>query len=360
VPRHGVAIWDDAGSEKPMTDDAEALEAELLGGELHLTLEEAAAGAGVSAAQAQLLWRALGFAAVDPSERKFTDSDRDALSRLRQLVTDAAAEDEFGIGLIRALGHHMSRLVSWQVIAIEENMAGPVGSGSEQAARGAVAFMSQRLDDLDQLVLYAWRRHLASVTGWRLARLDEDTRRFSLTVGFADMVSYTRLSQQLGAAELARLVARFESVSADVVLRNAGRVVKTVGDELLFVADTPERGANIAIELAEAMAADEVLPEVRVGLATGEVVSRLGDVFGPTVNVASRLTALASPGTVLVDTTTASAVDGSPAFTVVAHQARAVRGLGLVTPSLLRRAASPARERPEGPDDVPPSPPRHG
>jgi adenylate cyclase len=201
-----------------MNDDAEGREGRLLGGEQHLTLDEAAAAAGVSHAQARLLWRALGLAGVDRRERKFTDADRDALARLRRLVADADADDEFGVGLARALGHHMSRLVSWHVIAIDEHMAAAGEGGSEEGARRAVAFITEHLDDLDQLVLYAWRRHLAAVTGWRLARLDEDTRRFTLTVGFADLVSYTRISQQMGAGELARFVARFESVSSDVVL----------------------------------------------------------------------------------------------------------------------------------------------
>jgi adenylate cyclase len=334
------------------TDDAAALENELLGGEPHLTMEQAAAGAGASVDQARLLWRALGFADVEAQTRSFTEADREALTRLRRLVTDAGADDEFGVGLIRALGHHMSRLVTWQVIALMDQVTESAGSGSEADARPAVAFLKEHLDDLDHLVRYAWRRHMAAVTGWRLARLDEDARRFSLTVGFADMVAYTRLSQQLQPSDLARLVARFESVSADVVSRNGGRVVKTVGDEVLFVADAAAQGAEIAMELAESMTADLVLPEVRVGLATGEVVSRLGDVFGPTVNVASRLTALASPGTVLVDATTAAMLNSSASFAVLPQQTRALRGLGEVTPSRLQRAAPTPSGQPERTPDV--------
>ena len=78
-----------------------------------------------------------------------------------------------------------------------------------------------------------------------------------------------------------------------------GRVIKTIGDEVLFVADDPVDAARIALGLVEAE--DEGFPEVRVGLAYGDVVSRLGDVFGPVVNIASRLTSLARPGRVLLD-----------------------------------------------------------
>ena len=119
-----------------------------------------------------------------------------------------------------------------------------------------------------------------------------------LSVGFADLVSYTRLSQRLEERELALLVDRF---GAPLVRRHrrrrGGRLVKTIGDEVLFVADTPAAAAMIGLELAEAMAEDPELPDVRVGIATGTVLTRMGDVFGSTVNLASRLTALAAPGT---------------------------------------------------------------
>jgi adenylate cyclase len=94
------------------------------------------------------------------------------------------------------------------------------------------------------------------------------------------------------------------------------------------------------------MAADAVLPQVRVGLATGEVVSRIGDLFGTPVNLASRLTALAAPGAVLTDTTTASALEGSAAFALAGQPPRSVAGLGRVTSSELRRAGDLSRSEP--------------
>ena len=72
------------------------------------------------------------------------------------------------------------------------------------------------------------------------------------------------------------------------------------GHEVLFVADSAGDAARIGLELAETMAEDPILPDVRVGIATGTVLTRMGDVFGRTVNLASRLTALAAPGTVMV------------------------------------------------------------
>jgi adenylate cyclase len=76
---------------------------------------------------------------------------------------------------------------------------------------------------------------------------------------------------------------------------------------------------------------------VRVGIATGTVLTRMGDVFGRTVNLASRLTALAQPGTVLVDRRTADAVERSGDFDLDVERTRAVRGMGLVRPGVVRR-----------------------
>ena len=106
-----------------------------------------------------------------------------------------------------------------------------------------------------------------------------------------------------------------------------GRLIKTIGDEVLFVADDPQAAARIALELVEAHDRDEGFPEVRVGLAYGGVLSRLGDVFGPVVNVAARLTSLARPGRVLVDRAMHDELAGATEeFRVKRSRTTAVRG----------------------------------
>lgn len=277
-----------------------ALDSALLGGPATISLERLAEASGMPPAVASLVWHALGFADCEPPGRLFSPLDAEGLALIARLTADAGGDEGLAVDLMRALGHHMSRLVTWQFVALAEQLAKP-GEEPEDGAARAVAFLSEHLEDLDRLVAYAGRRHLASVAKWMLSRGNEDALRIPLSVGFADMVSYTTMSQQLDAVGLARLVARFEAVSANVVLRQGGRVIKTVGDEVLFVADTPREAVEIAVDLTDAMAADPVLLDVRVGVATGPVVSRLGDVFGPTVNLANRLTAVAPPGTVLVD-----------------------------------------------------------
>ena len=123
----------------------------------------------------------------------------------------------------------------------------------------------------------------------------------SMAVGFADLVGFTSLTRHVSEDELAALVDRFEGIAADTIAELGGRVVKTVGDEVMFTADDPAVGAEIAVTLAERIGRDQALPELRVGVACGTVLSRLGDVYGEPVNIASRLTSAARPGSVLVD-----------------------------------------------------------
>ena len=157
-------------------------------------------------------------------------------------------------------------------------------------------------------------------------------------MGFADLVSYTSLSRQMNERTLAQMVQRFESRCAEIISIGGGRLVKTVGDEVLFNAETPEAGAQIALALSEAIAADDVLPESRVSVIWGRVLSRMGDIYGPTVNLAARLTGLADPGTILVDSVTAQALEAAEDYLLVPQPPRVVRGFGEVQPHLLLRA----------------------
>jgi adenylate cyclase len=190
-----------------------------------------------------------------------------------------------------------------------------------------------------------WRRHLAATVGWLAGAAGEGevATASPLTVGFADLVSYTRLSQRLEQHELGILVQRFEGLAADVVTAGGGRVVKTVGDEVLFIADDPAAGAVIGLSLSEQMAVDDVVPDVRVGLAHGQVLRSLGDVYGSTVNLASRLTALAQPGTVVTDPGTGELLAAQPDLVLVPQRVRQVRGFGLMRPLLIARAGPVSR-----------------
>jgi len=200
-------------------------------------------------------------------------------------------------------------------------------------------------DELEPLLVYAWRRHLAAA----IARMVTDAEPVETrpgvirSVGFADLVSFTSLVRRLSERQLAQMVQRFEALASDVVTAHGGRVIKTVGDEILFVAIGAAPAAAIALDLVASMSEDDVLPDVRVGMANGRVISRLGDVFGTTVNRASRLTAIARPRTVLVDDSIAAALASTSGFEMSGLRSRTLRGIGPVTPWVLRRAQESRR-----------------
>ncbi len=129
-------------------------------------------------------------------------------------------------------------------------------------------------------------------------------------MGFADLVGFTALAQQVTDAELAEVVDQFEHLAYDVVVAGGGRVVKMIGDEVMFLLDDPVAAAEIALGLADASRDASELSDVRVGLAMGPVLEREGDAFGPTVNLASRATGIAYPGTVVVSPEVRAALGG--------------------------------------------------
>jgi adenylate cyclase len=156
---------------------------------------------------------------------------------------------------------------------------------------------------MGRLLEYAWRRHLQAA--FRRAMLSFSRGELSggtveTTVGFADLVGFTLLSQELSDEALAEVVSRFEALAFDIVSSLGGQVVKVIGDEVMFVVRDAAEGARIALRLADAYADDELLSDVRVGLASGSVLAMEGDYYGPVVNLASRIVKIAIPGTVLV------------------------------------------------------------
>jgi adenylate cyclase len=217
------------------------------------------------------------------------------------------------------------------------------GRNLDQAARVAVAEANSLLPETEALVVYVWRRQLAAVARRTLSANDDESASGRLGVGFADLVGYTRLSRRLTEQQLAEIIERFEERASDIVAAGGGRVIKTVGDEILFVGKTAQVAGEIGLRLAEGMAADPIVPDVRVGVAFGTVLTRLGDVFGTTVNVASRLTAVARPGSVLVDGGMTAALATTSKYDLQPHwRGRRLRGVGQVDAAVLARADNQA------------------
>ncbi|MFI5085692.1 MAG: adenylate/guanylate cyclase domain-containing protein, partial [Actinomycetales bacterium] len=331
---------------------ARALEMELLGGERSLRRREVAAGAGVSLLSARKLWRAMGFPNLGDSEVAFTQADQEALTTVIDMVREGKLTEEAAISVTRAIGQMTDRMVVWQVEALVEDMVEEQGLSDADARKALVAQLPDLISPLEKMLVYSWRRQLNAGVQRLAVRAqaglesseegrdgDEDDAPLPLAraVGFADLVSYTSLSRRMNEKTLARLVQRFESKCAEIISVGGGRLVKTIGDEVLFIAETPAAGAEISLTLARTFSEDEVLPEARVSLVWGRILSRLGDIYGPTVNLAARLTALAEPGTVLIDSATAASLEHDDRFVLDHQPVQNVRGFGEIRPVILGR-----------------------
>jgi len=366
-----------AGGFSPAADDVEA---RLLGQPRSMRSREVSAKASVSILSARKFWHALGFPNVEDEDTIFTEADLLALRSMAALVRDGVFDEPTALGMTRAFARTTDRLAVWQVQLMAEAIGelpqqvgttgtperGEVDAGmgttldttrgmpDPATARAAAAKLADIADDLEPLLIYAWRRHLSAAISRMITDAEpiQDHPGVVRSVGFADLVSFTRLVRRLSERELARVVQRFEALASDVVTAHGGRVIKTVGDEVLFVAIGAAPAAAIALDLVEAMAEDDVLPDVRVGMASGRVISRLGDVFGTTVNRASRLTAVARPRTVLVDDAVAGSLASTSGFEMSALRRRTLRGIGPVTPWVLRRADQAGRRGMMGYDHV--------
>ena len=317
----------------------EDLERAILGDDPSYNAVEVASETGVTIEQAQRLWRALGFPDRG-SEIAFTDADLDAVSTLIGMVDGGVIDFDMAVNLTRAVGQTMARLADWEVATlvhrIQEMESGEGATGSR--ATSAIKMIEQMNVPFEQLLVYVWRRHLAAAVGriQALGAREEDLHTTQVTVGFADIVSFTALSNDLDQARIGDLVELFESRCADVVAGQRGRVIKSLGDSVLFVNDDPIAAYDTAEGIIRVIGRDPRMPDVRVGLASGSVVMRLGDVFGPPVNLAARLTNVARRNRIIVDQATADLLPGDQ-FESRRLTERPVRGFGLVEPVAVRR-----------------------
>ena len=309
---------------------------------VRLTPEQVTETTDIPLDLARRFWRALGFTDVDDDEAVFTDLDIEAVRLFQTMVAMDMVDVDSAVQMARVIGTSMAR------IAEAETAPGstPILTSSGDSVIDADQFARRAgtsLPAMGRLLEYVWRRHLGAAT--RRAMLTRTRRRDEgispvMAVGFADMVGFTLLSQHLDDAELGEVVLRFETLAHDTVVARGGRVVKMIGDEAMFVVQTAAGAAEIGLSLSEAYAGDQLLSDVRVALAFGPVLVQDGDFYGSVVNLASRLVAVANPGTVLISDELRSALEaeGATEFTARAIRSRTLKDIGRVQAWKLSRA----------------------
>lgn len=312
----------------------EDLSGVLLGGVPSLTRLQVAEQSGVPLEAAQAVWQAMGFADVEDHVLAFTPGDVAALRTAQDLLDLGVVDADTLLVMARAMGQGLSRLAEAQV-DVFRGLSG--GMTVEQALDAAVTAAGDVVPKLEQLVLFVWRRQFAAAALRSTAAARHDGMPV-MAVGFVDLVDFTRSTRGWDTSQLARILEHFER---DVSLRVAaagGRVVKTLGDGVLFVTDDARSAVRVALATVDAHEAHDELPSVRAGVALGPLLVRLGDVFGEPVNIASRLTDEARPGSLLVDDAVARELADDPSFALRTLHRRSVRGYRSLVPNLLRPA----------------------
>jgi adenylate cyclase len=333
--RHGAskAEIDAAAADEQLT--LLVLDRMLVPGRPHFDATEVSARSGVSEETAKMLWRALGFPDVADGDRVFTDESVEVLRLLNERSTTSmftTAEDiDSLVAQVRAIGAGLSRVAESLSDQIVEGIvaARAAGLDDEAVALGAADALDWKV--LAQLNDFALRVQVRAAVLRKLLTPQVGSGALpELTVGFVDLVGYTALSQELDGPELNALVARFESVTYDTVAQRGGRLVKTIGDEVMFVAEQPAVALQIALELTDRTHADEVLPRARSGVACGPALAREGDYYGAVVNLAHRLVEIARPQSVIVSAELATALADDDRFAFQRLRSRRIRGIGRV------------------------------
>lgn len=332
------------GEEPPSTVDAYT--DVLLGGFAQFSARDLASYADVSVEQAEDFWASMGFPVTDVDEVAYTLPDALAIKRWADAMHSGHIDQATARSLVRAHSHLADRLALWQVEALVEDAVRRQGLDDTSARMYVLENMKIGVHMLEEAFNHAWQRQLHAL----LARMEKEVsqrsgadthKRFPLTrsLGFVDMVSYTSTSTILG-DRLPELIDRFEDVTRSAVTRAGGRVVKMMGDAVLFIADELGTGLEVVTTLIDQLQADDEVLPVRASFVRGDVFSRSGDVFGPTVNLASRLAGIAPEGGILTDASTAAAITaghGGSGYSVESFPKAELRGVGRVQPFLISR-----------------------
>ena len=274
-----------------------------------LTVDEVAVLAGAPAEQVRQLLRAAGFAEPGPDDRVLPP-------RLPEVVqgTALAAElfgDEAVLGLVRVMGSAMARVADAMVSAFLLNVEARVHDAEmkELAVGRANAEATQLMTVVAPTLDVLLRQHvIAARRTYAVEEGDASVEVQPLAVCFLDVVGSTALARELSTAAFSALLQEFESAAVEEVSAVGGRVVKLIGDEVLFTARTAEAACAAARALVDSFDGRDGRLQLRGGLASGAVHLRDGDVFGPVVTLAARLVRVAPAGRVAVPA--ASCSDG--------------------------------------------------
>ncbi len=267
-----------------------------------ITADDVAAHSGLTSAEVLEVYRLLGIRLPGPDVPLLLPEETSVFDAL--LVDGDTFEEGEGDEILRMTGQALTgiaeSIVSVFVGGVEDRIEHVQRMSLRERTELTQATGEQAMG-FGRALAPLFRHHLRQAIVRQRASMGraQDRRLRTMTLGFVDLVGFTPLSALMSPGELVAFIRDFEARSWDVASRAGGRIVKVIGDEVMISALDVETGCEIVVGLIEEFATSEAQP--RAGLATGEVVSRLGDFFGPVVNLASRLVDQAVPGEVLAE-----------------------------------------------------------
>jgi adenylate cyclase len=303
---------------------------------------------GIDLELLQAIQRALGMPrADDPDAAILLRADSEAAARAKVFI-DMGLSREQVIAVTRVLGHGLEQTAEAMRQVVLEAVIQPGATELQlaQAYEGLVQQVSPLLGPLCEDVLRVQLRHTLETEAVSVAERAAGTvpGARNVTVAFADLVGFTRLGEAVLPEELENLASRLSNLAYDVVSPPA-RFIKTIGDAVMLVSTDPVALLRTALELLAASEKYDDFPQLRIGLASGYAVSRAGDWFGSPVNIASRVTGVARPGTVLVSESVREAIGSADGFSWSFAGGRHLKGVkGEVKVFRARRADEAADE----------------
>jgi adenylate cyclase len=273
-------------------------------GEERYTAAQISELTGIEPEMLNALSRAMGLPIADPDDPVYTELELAAAERLK-IARSLGIPDEDTLALLRVLGRSLSQVAESLRAMPLKLVIEPGLSEGELAQRYAAAVqrMYPLVDPMINSILTLHLRHAtqAEVVNALERSGGELPGSREVAVAFADLVGFTRLGEEVPPDELGRLAARLEALASEVA-EPPVRLVKTIGDAAMLAAHEPEPLLAAMLRLIEAADAEgQDFPQLRGGAAVGLALPRAGDWFGRPVNLASRITSVARPGSVLAD-----------------------------------------------------------
>jgi adenylate cyclase len=291
---------------------------------------------------------ALGIPYPDPDERRATEADLEAAKRVKAFV-DAGLPEDGLLQVARTIGMGTARIAEANRELIVRTLIRP-GDTERDVALRFVAAADAMLPLVGPVVNYALQAHLLEqirrdVIGATDLASGEVGGTVNLTVCFADLVEFTRLGEEIDPEELGMVAGRLEEM-ASAVAEPPVRLVKTIGDEVMLISPEPKPMIAAALALIDAAEAEgQQFPWLRAGIASGPTLPQSGDYYGRAVNLASRLTNVARPGSVVLDEAAKEAAGDAFDYSYVGER----RLKGIDSRVKLYRARAPGERKDRSP-----------